>query len=70
MYYYGQIGIEDKHISFDTNCLSQPDSLAAVSFKYFLVFIFSPLPQDTLHSLHSEYFVTLHSAKNSQIKKI
>jgi len=30
---YGQMGTEDKHISFDTNCRSQPNSLAAVSFK-------------------------------------
>lgn len=60
------MGTADKHISLDTNCLSQPESLAAVSFRYFRVFDLRPLPQDTLHSLHSEYFDTEHSAKKKK----
>lgn len=64
------MGTEDRHISFDTSCLSQSDNLAPFSFKYFRVFDLRPLPQDTLHSLHSEYFVTAHSAENALITEL
>lgn len=60
------MGNEDKHISLDTNCLSQPDNLAAVSFKYVRVLDLRPLPHDTLHSLHFEYFDVPHSARKRQ----
>lgn len=64
------MGTDDRHISFDTSCRSQLNALAAVSFKYFRVFDLRPLPQDTLHSLHSEYFVTAQSANYIDEKKI
>lgn len=63
------MGTDDRHISFDTNCLSHPASLAAVSFKYLRVLDLRPFPQDTLHSLHSEYLETTHSAKITKKEK-
>lgn len=64
------MGTDDRHISFDTSCLSQLNVLAAVSFKYFRVFDLRPLPQDTLHSLHSEYFDTAQAANYWRSKNV
>lgn len=65
-YTYGHSGIDETHISFETNCLLHLNIAAFSGIRYDLVRILSPLPQVTEQLDQAVYSVVWHSAENNK----
>lgn len=63
---YEHSGIDETHISFETNCLLHLNISAFSGIRYDLVLILNPLPQVTEQLDQAVYSVVWHSAENNK----